>query len=69
SDKRGAIPDHLAPILERLQIRSEHWLETVLQFDQRFGCVVGRAEEITAAAARMGRRWLRGRRAAGESFI
>ena len=69
SDKRGAIPDHLAPILERLQIRSEHWLETVLQFDQRFGCVVGRAEEITTAAARMGRRWLRGRRVACELFV
>jgi hypothetical protein len=26
SDKRDAIPDHLAPILERLRIRSGHWL-------------------------------------------
>jgi len=61
--------NHLAPLLKRLQIRSEHWLDTVLQFDRRFGCVMGRAQEIMAAAARIGRRWLRGRPAAAESFV
>jgi len=43
-DKRRAIPNHLAPILERLYISQDYWLETVTQFDSRFGQVVGRVE-------------------------
>ncbi len=66
--KRGAIPAHLGPILERLHIRAENWLECVSRFDQRFGSVVGRSQELTEAAKRMGRRWLRGRSAARASF-
>jgi len=60
SDKAGAIPDHLAPILERLGIRRELWPDLVTRFDQMFGRVVGAAERVAQRAAQAGRRWYRG---------
>ena len=32
ADKRGAIPDHLTPIVERLGLNQSNWVETVRGF-------------------------------------
>jgi REP element-mobilizing transposase RayT len=37
ADKRGAIPLHLAPILERLHINGDAWVDTIDQFGRLFG--------------------------------
>lgn len=58
--KRGAIPADLAPILERLHIQPSRWLETVIDFEQLFGRIVGRAEAVGRRAAATGYRWIRG---------
>jgi hypothetical protein len=60
SDKRGAIPRHLAPILERLRLDSERWIDTVRDFGRLFRTAVGRSESVWEQASRMGRRWLQG---------
>ena len=49
-DKTGAIPADLAPVLERLQINRDQWVETVTTFDIRFGHVLGRVEQLAQAA-------------------
>ena len=54
TDKKGSIPSNLAPILQRLQINSDNWLETISEFDSRFTHVVGRVESMSKAAVRMG---------------
>ena len=36
ADKRGAIPDHLAPIVERLGLNRSNWVETVRGFGRLF---------------------------------
>ena len=54
SDKRGAIPDSLAPILDRLQIAREQWLDAIVYFDQWFGRIVGSCSAVSAAADRAG---------------
>ena len=59
-DKRGSIPADLAPILERLQIVQERWIDGVLNFGRCFRSAAGRAESLAAEAARRGRRWLQG---------
>jgi hypothetical protein len=59
-DKRGPIPSELAPILERLQIAGESWLDMVLNFRRWFRRAVGRADSLAAEAASRGRRWLHG---------
>jgi REP element-mobilizing transposase RayT len=59
-DKRGAIPQHLAPILTRLQIDVEHWVDGVRDFSRWVHRIVGTARSMADAAQQMGRRWLHG---------
>jgi hypothetical protein len=59
-DKRGRIPNELAPILERLQIAADSWLDMVLNFRRWFRRAAGRADSLAAEAARRGRQWLHG---------
>lgn len=60
SDKRGSIPEALSPILERLGINGEVWVEAVKNFGRWFRTAVGRAESLVKEAARRGRRHLQG---------
>jgi len=59
-DKRGSIPDHLAPIFERLRINGEVWVAAVANFSRWFRTAAGRAESLASEAARRGRRFLHG---------
>jgi hypothetical protein len=67
-DKRGAIPDDLASILERLGISSDSWLDGIEHFGLRFGKVVGGAKQVLSHARRSGRRWNRGITACRATF-
>ena len=67
-DKRGSIPAHLAPILDRLHINADNWLATIRDFESGFGCVVGRVQQLSQAARRLGRRWLYGMDQAAQAF-
>lgn len=69
TDKTGAIPAELAPILERLRIRSESWVELVENFDQWFGRVAGHIDRVIAFAAKIGRRLFRGENPLAEAFV
>ncbi len=68
SKRQGSIPSSLAPILERLGIQAEHWLEAVRGFDRRFGQVVGSLARLREAARRAGRHWFRGATACATIF-
>ena len=59
-DKRGKIPQHLDPILQRLQIDRDNWLNTVEQYGGWFCHAVGRVDSIMKAAKDYGRKWLKG---------
>jgi len=67
-DKKGSIPSELAPILKRLQINADNWLETVSEFDSRFTNVVGRVESMANAAIRLGHRRVAGVLNASRAF-
>ncbi len=45
-DKRGAINEHLPPILDRLQINQREWIVLATKFESRFKSLVGCAEKI-----------------------
>jgi hypothetical protein len=66
--KRGAIPAGLAPILERLGIEAETFVETVDKLAQYFRRVIGPVEAMAARAAEAGRRWFQGKRRAAQVF-
>lgn len=57
-DKRGSIPDHLAPILQRLGIQSNSWCELVRKFGRLFKRAAGSAESISKEAHRRRQNWM-----------
>ena len=58
--KRGVIPGDLPPILTRLNLPVDHWLEAIESFQDCFGDFAGRPETLRAHAAKTGLRWIRG---------
>ena len=46
NDKRGAIPEHLPPILKRLKQNAENWLYITQNFESRFKGFVGAVHKI-----------------------
>ena len=69
ADKRGAIPDHLAPIMDRLGLNRSNWVETVRGFGRLFRQAAGRTSSLVDAAARRSRRWFQGKEAARTAFV
>ena len=67
-DKRGAIPDHLAPILVRLEIDTSRWVHTVQNYGSIFQRMVGKIDAMTATAQQAGKRWWQGINACRKSF-
>jgi REP element-mobilizing transposase RayT len=68
-DKRGAIPDDLAPILDRLGVDRSNWVHTVRDFGRMFKQAAGRASSLVRAAPRCSRRWFQGKAAAQVAFL
>jgi hypothetical protein len=69
AEKRGAIPDHLAPIVDRLGLNRSNWVETVRGFGRLFKQAAGRSSSLVDAAARRSRRWFQGKAAARTAFV
>jgi hypothetical protein len=69
ADKRGAIPDYLAPIVDRLGLNRSNWVETVRGFGRLFKQAAGRPSSLVDAAARRSRRWFQGKAAARAAFV
>jgi hypothetical protein len=60
TDKRGAIPEHLAPILTRLNLDTDRFCKVVSRFGKLFMRAAGTAEHLADEARRRGVRWLQG---------
>jgi hypothetical protein len=56
ADKRGAIPEHLAPIVDRLGLNRSNWVETVRGSGRLFKQEAGRSSSLVDGAARRSRR-------------
>jgi hypothetical protein len=59
-DKRGHIPEEAPPILQRLGLDENHWVETVQHYGRRFYTYVGHIEKLRQLGYSLGRKWLRG---------
>ena len=66
--KRGAIPQSLAPILERLSIKPDTWDTTMQHFGKWFSRIVGASDSMHRAKRSLGKTWLKGLRAAKFAF-
>src|SRR5512139_33646 len=68
SGKRGAMDADLVPILQRMGIKPEAWLDTVSRFETRFHVAAGLVSSLRSFADQIGRRWLTGIAAARVAF-
>ena len=66
--KRGSIPAHLAPILDRLGINQGLWTDLVTHYDTDFSHVIGTAAQVVDCAKQAGRHWYHGRARCAEAF-
>ena len=60
SDKRGAIPKEMAPILERLKISEEGWLLLMRRFRRMFRRAAGRPQSMVEERLRRGCQLIQG---------
>ena len=60
TDKRGAIPQELAPILSRLHLSSESWLNLVHEFRRKFRRAAGTPASLMKEAQKRGCRKMQG---------
>jgi len=58
--KRGAIPNDLSPILKRLEIKEDQWVDGVQHYGRRFYKVVGVMRNMIDETLKQGRCWFKG---------
>lgn len=63
-EKRGSIPEDLAPILERLNLRETGWEFMMRRFQHQFGRAAGNLEGLRKAEERWGAKGLKGKQVA-----
>ena len=68
SNKKGAIPSNIVPILERLNIKPETWTETITILSKSFTQFMGRTESIKKCMTTLKRPGLQGLKQAAMSF-
>jgi hypothetical protein len=66
--KRGAIPSEMRPILERIGVKPDEWVDTVCSYESRFYQAVGTEPSLRNYADRIGNRWVHGIKSARKSF-
>ena len=60
-DKKGYIPKHVQPLLQKLDLNQENWLDNVRHFERRFFNAVGRPQRMRSISDAMeGRSWFKG---------
>lgn len=59
-DKRGAIPGHIRPILERLGVNPQYWADTVKEFGRSFYSSMGSEENLVSLSEKREVNWIRG---------
>ena len=64
SGKRGAIPDHLEPILKRVGLVSSGWCDLIQQFGRLFKRAVGSPQALCSEAKARGQKYLHGTKTA-----
>lgn len=61
SSKRGSIPSNVKPILCKLGLKEENWVNNTQHFGKRFGRVLGRLNEVQQFARRIEQKWFIGK--------
>jgi hypothetical protein len=60
NDKKGAIPEELPVIRQRLQLDARNWCYLTRNFEHPFKHLVGAAHHVRSACEAIGQRWAQG---------
>jgi len=60
SDKRGANPPNISPILHKLGVNEKEWANNVNHFGRRFYHAVGAVDTMRKYSDKLGRWWMQG---------
>jgi len=69
SGKRGVIDPGLEPILLRIGVNPQAWMDTVSHFESRFRLAAGLLSSLRSFAEQLGKRWFTGVGAARIAFV
>jgi REP element-mobilizing transposase RayT len=58
--KQGSIPGAALPVLERMELEVENWVETVERYGSIYCRVAGKVENLKRKALELGQRWVSG---------
>ena len=67
-DKQGAIPGHIQPILQRLGVKEDNWVNNTQHFGSRFRRALGRINQIRKLAMLTNQHWINGISAAANFY-
>ncbi|MCP4295139.1 MAG: transposase [Proteobacteria bacterium] len=67
--KRGSIPANLLPILNRLELKQEGWLDSSSQFESCFHQIAGSQEKLSRMSEKLGVKWIRGKSRADKMYL
>ncbi|MFC1751477.1 transposase [Pseudomonadota bacterium] len=67
-NKRGYISAELSPVLERIGIEPENWLDNVTKLEQRFFRAVGAVEKLKDIATHLKQSWIKGASASRQLY-
>jgi len=59
-DKKGAIPEKAPPILDRLGLSNEQWVQYVPKLETSFSHAIGNAQALQELAENAGLAWVKG---------
>lgn len=59
-NKRGSIPTNTPPILVRLGIDDQDWINHILYFERQFPTAAGNIDKLKQLAKQTSRRWIKG---------
>jgi len=59
-DKKGAIPSHVLPILQKLGVNEAGWVDNVNHFGRRFYHVIGAVDAMRQYSDKIGQWWVQG---------
>jgi len=68
-DKKGAIPNHISPILNRLGVNETEWVKQVNQFGRSYFGFVGSVEKLQQLSTELGQWWMQGKRCSQKLYL
>ncbi len=69
SKNKGSITSDRSPILNRLKLNHEGWLQSVTKFEGKFFRVAGKLEKLKELGQKLGVKWLKGQNLAVQLYL